>query len=76
MATKALCLELTSDLTTQCSLNALKRFISRRGEVGHIYSDNAKTFVGANKELEAVSKFLDGKRFQEVNNIRKFVHLP
>ncbi|XP_056647358.1 uncharacterized protein LOC130452026, partial [Diorhabda sublineata] len=44
-------LELVSDLTSDGFLNAFKRFISRRGLCRHIYSDNASTFVKANKDL-------------------------
>ncbi|XP_056639718.1 uncharacterized protein LOC130447083 [Diorhabda sublineata] len=44
-------LELVSDLTADGFLNAFKRFISRRGLCRHIYSDNASTFVRANKDL-------------------------
>lgn len=50
-ATKAIHLELASDLTTDCYLACLKRFISRRGLPKEIYSDNASTFKGAQNQL-------------------------
>ncbi|XP_056641535.1 uncharacterized protein LOC130448272 [Diorhabda sublineata] len=50
-SSKATHLELVSDLTADGFLNAFKRFISRRGLCRHIYSDNASTFVRANKDL-------------------------
>lgn len=51
MATKAIHIELVSDLTTDTFLAALKRFVSRRGLPANIYSDNGTNFVGASKEL-------------------------
>lgn len=51
MATKAVHLELATDLSTPTFVLALKRMISRRGCPKHIYSDNGTNFVGAEKEL-------------------------
>ena len=47
-----------SDLTTECLLNCLKRFISRRGKPLTLYSDNATTFVGANNKIKEMYDFL------------------
>lgn len=52
MATKAIHLEVVSDLTTQGFLAAFKRFVSRRGYCSDIWSDNGTNFLGASKELE------------------------
>jgi transposase InsO family protein len=52
MSTKALHLELVSDLTTNAFLAALRRFVSRRGRPAQVYSDNATNFVSASKELK------------------------
>lgn len=52
MATKAVHIEVVLNCTTDSFINALKRFMSRRGKPCNIYSDNAKTFIGANKELQ------------------------
>lgn len=49
--TKAIHLELVSDMTTECFLAALKRFIARRNKPSHIFCDNASTFKGANNTL-------------------------
>lgn len=68
LSTKAVHLELTGDLTTNCFLNAFRRLISRRGRVQNVYSDNAKTFVKANKELGALAEFYKSRQFTEVNN--------
>lgn len=52
LATKAIHLEIVSDLTSDCFINALKRFTSRRGKISHIYCDNAKTFIGAKRQID------------------------
>ena len=52
MATKAVHMELVSDLTSSAFLAALKRMAARRGLPGHIYSDQGTNFVGANKILK------------------------
>lgn len=57
MVTKAVHIELVTDLTHQAFIAALKRFTARRGYPLHIYSDNGTTFVAANKML--------GKDFKE-----------
>jgi hypothetical protein len=51
MATKAVHLEVVSDLTTTAFLLAYRRFVSRRGLCAEVYSDNGTTFVGADAEL-------------------------
>jgi hypothetical protein len=56
MATKAIHLELVSDLTSEAFSTALKCFIARRGLIDHLYSDSGSNFVGANRELKAFFK--------------------
>lgn len=51
MATKAMHLEVVSDLTSTAFLAAFRRFISRRGHVTDVYSDNGTNFVGAARYL-------------------------
>lgn len=53
-STKAVHLELVSDMTTQCFLAAFKRFCSRRGYPSDATCDNAGTFKGAGNELKAL----------------------
>lgn len=56
--TKAMHLELVSELTTDAFIATLKRFIARRGKCAVIFSDNAKNFVGANAELQRLHNLL------------------
>lgn len=56
LATKALHLEIVSDLTTEAFISCLRQFVSRRGKPYAIYCDNGKNFVGANNELGRVIK--------------------
>lgn len=57
-STKALHLELVTDLTTQCFLDCYKRFVARRGKPQHIYSDNGTNFRGAASQLKLMGDFL------------------
>ncbi|XP_036347054.1 uncharacterized protein LOC118756397 [Rhagoletis pomonella] len=50
-STKAVHLELVSDLSTPSFIAALKRFICTRGKPKTLWSDNATNFVGAKNEL-------------------------
>lgn len=50
--TRAIHLELVSDYSSEEFRSAYERFTSRRGVPAHLYSDNAKNFVGASNELE------------------------
>lgn len=54
--TRAVHLELVSDLSSDAYLLALKRFISRRGKPATIFSDNGKNFVGLRNDF---AKFLN-----------------
>lgn len=49
--TKAVHLELVSDLSTEAFILALRRFMSRRGKPREIFCDNGTNFVGANRAL-------------------------
>ncbi|XP_044764104.1 uncharacterized protein LOC123320759 [Coccinella septempunctata] len=55
-ATKALHLELVSDLSSSAFLAALRRFISRRGRCNKIFSDCGTNFKGASRELSQYMK--------------------
>ena len=59
LSTKAVHLEVVSDLTSEAFIASLTRFVSRRGLVSHLYSDNATNFVGAARQLrETVQKLV------------------
>ncbi|XP_072943519.1 uncharacterized protein [Epargyreus clarus] len=52
MATRAIHLEVVTDLTTEGFLQAFKRFVARRGNCSQLWSDNGTNFVGAATELQ------------------------
>ncbi|XP_031331474.1 uncharacterized protein LOC116162080 [Photinus pyralis] len=58
MATKAVHLELVTSLSTDHFLQAFKRFLSRRGVVIEIHSDNGTNFIGARACLNELYKFI------------------
>ena len=58
LCTKAVHLELVSDLTSEGFLNALRRFMSGRGQVKELHSDNATNFVGSKNQLKELRDIL------------------
>ncbi|XP_055584842.1 uncharacterized protein LOC129737707 [Uranotaenia lowii] len=70
MATKAIHLELVSDLTTDAFIAALERFISRRGMVAELHSDNATNFKGASNELHQL--YQQFQEQQQANRIERY----
>ncbi|XP_038117277.1 uncharacterized protein LOC119769333 [Culex quinquefasciatus] len=68
MTTRAIHLELVSDLTSEAFLAALRRFTCRRGYPRQMLSDNGLNFVGANKDLkELVRLFKEKQTLKEIN---------
>jgi hypothetical protein len=63
LCTKAGHLELVTDLTSEAFLNALRRFISRRGFVKQLFSDNATNFKASEKELKEMYNVFKNKDF-------------
>ncbi|GFX71174.1 RNA-directed DNA polymerase from mobile element jockey [Trichonephila clavipes] len=57
--TRAIHLEMLSDLTSDAIIATLKRFMSRRGKCSKIFTDNATNFVGANSQLKVFYKTLN-----------------
>ncbi|XP_073949064.1 uncharacterized protein [Choristoneura fumiferana] len=53
MAVKCIHLELVGDMSSESFIGAFHRFIARRGRCTHLWSDQGRNFVGANKELAA-----------------------
>lgn len=58
LTTRAVHIEVATDLSTPSFLAALKRFLSRRGPVQILHSDNATNFKGAASYLRDLYKFL------------------
>ncbi|XP_072400853.1 uncharacterized protein [Diabrotica undecimpunctata] len=69
--TKAVHIELVTDLSTNGFMLALKRFISRRGKPTCIYSDNGTNFLGAINVLKELGKFIKDKRKDLINASQK-----
>ncbi|XP_058840866.1 uncharacterized protein LOC131696336 [Topomyia yanbarensis] len=67
--TKAVHLELVADLSTQKFIQALRRFVARRGLCSNLYSDNGRNFVGAANELKTLIRSKEHQQaiFQECN---------
>ncbi|XP_035986796.1 uncharacterized protein LOC118560149 [Fundulus heteroclitus] len=62
MTSRAVHLEVAYSLDTDPCINALRRFISRRGQVSHMRSDNGTNFLGAERELrEALASLNNGR---------------
>ncbi|XP_048483631.1 uncharacterized protein LOC119692124 [Plutella xylostella] len=53
---EAIHLELVEDLTSEAYIGAYRRFISRRGRCSHLWSDQGRNFIGADKELKTALK--------------------
>ncbi|XP_076623177.1 uncharacterized protein LOC143342807 [Colletes latitarsis] len=56
--TKAMHLEVVSDLSADAFIASLRRFFSRRGYAHTIYSDNGTNFVGARNKLTEMEELL------------------
>lgn len=61
LTVRAIHLELVSNLTTEAFLASLDRFMSRRGQCAHFYSDNGTNFIGAHKVLRAYFENKSGR---------------
>ena len=63
---RAVHLEVAYSLDTSSCINAIRRFISRRGQVSTIRSDNATNFIGANRELKESLAALNNNKIHSV----------
>lgn len=68
LSTKAIHIELVSELSTAMFLAAFRRFISRRGPCNVIFSDCGTNFVGARAQLKELSQFLNSADYQDALN--------
>ena len=59
MASRAVHLEVSNTLETDSFLNALRRFICRRGPVRQLRSDQGTNFIGAKRELREALQSMD-----------------
>jgi len=72
METRAVNLELVSDLTTCLFLTTLNRFISRRDLYEAIFSDCGTNFVGAKNYLEALQKPIKSEEVEKVFQLTRY----
>ena len=71
MASRAVHLEVAASLETSSCIDAIRRFVSRRGPVKEIYSDNGTNLVGACKELKNAIKELSQKNNKMTEHSKK-----
>ncbi|XP_026682006.1 uncharacterized protein LOC103512836 [Diaphorina citri] len=65
LATKAIHLEVASDLSTPTFLDAFKRFLARRGPCLSVLSDHGTNFVGAKNALNELYSLLDSQEYKQ-----------
>ncbi|XP_050338216.1 uncharacterized protein LOC126764587 [Bactrocera neohumeralis] len=70
LVTKAVHIEVVSDLSTNAFLNALKRMSGRRKMPCDIFCDNATNFVGASNQLKNLKQILF--KTETLNEIHKY----
>lgn len=71
LSTKAIHLEVVSELTSAAFLAAFNRFVARRGLPSNMYSDNGTNFVGANSHLAEYRKMsINTANIQSNNGIQ------
>ena len=70
LATRAIHLELVSDLTASAFIAALRRFMARRGIPSQLYSDNGTNFRKARTILHDIYNFWANK--DAISSIKSF----
>lgn len=65
LAIRAVHIEIADSLDTSSCINAIRRFISRRGQVSIMRSDNGTNFVGAEKELRVAIESLNELKIEK-----------
>ena len=64
LSSRAVHIESTCSLEKDSFLQALRRFVARRGNIRVLRSDNGSNFVGAQKELEKGYKEMDHQKIE------------
>ena len=64
LSSRAVHIECTCSLETDSFIQALCRFVARRGNIRVLRSDNGSNFVGAQKELEKAYKEMDHQKIE------------
>lgn len=81
-STKAVHLEVVSDLSAKAFIALFRRFIGRRGFCQHLYCDNGTNFVGASNIMsEFRQQFLEDQNQKAIatwcsSQMVKFHHIP
>lgn len=70
MASRAVHLEMAYTLNTDSCINAIRRFMCRRGQVAQLRSDNGTNFVRAERELREAVTGLDHNKIQHALSSR------
>lgn len=65
LAIRAIHVKVASSLDTDSCINALRRFIARRGQVKELRSDNGTNFVGAERELR---RAIEGWNLEQIDD--------
>ena len=68
--TRAVHLDVVTDLLSQSFLRCLKRFIARRGLPSRIVSDNGTTFKGASKSIRNIMDHPEVRHFMSGVNVK------
>ena len=74
MATKAVHLEVVSDLKTSALIASLDRFVARRGLPLHLHSDNGSNYIGAKNQLAAFYDMMTSAATKEALSQYLFKH--
>lgn len=70
LVTRAMHIDIVTDLTSAAYIECFRRFVGRRGECVKLFSDNATTFVGASKELKVAFE-----KWNTEETHKKLIHL-
>ena len=65
LTVRAVHIEIVTKLDTDCCLNAIMRFIARRGKPVKMISDNGTNFIGAEKELAEYTAAWNKRQIEE-----------